>query len=66
MSSTSAATSLTIASTASGDYALKVMTVVAVVLFPVVLIYQGWTYVVFRRRVLLPPDSAAEPSRATS
>jgi len=66
VSSTSAATSLTIASTASGDYALKVMTVVALVLFPVVLIYQGWTYVIFRRRVLLPPDGATAPSRATS
>jgi len=27
------------------------MTVVAAVLFPVVLAYQGWTYYVFRRRV---------------
>ena len=27
------------------------MTVVTVVLFPVVLVYQGWTYYVFRQRV---------------
>jgi cytochrome d ubiquinol oxidase subunit II len=55
VSSTSAADSLTVAGTASGDYALKVMTVVALVLVPVVLAYQGWTYVVFRRRVSGPP-----------
>ena len=33
------------------------MTVVAVVLLPVVLLYQGWTYVVFRRRVSGPPPA---------
>ena len=42
---------LTIANTASSPYALKVMTVTAAILFPVVLAYQGWTYYVFRRRV---------------
>ena len=58
VSSTAAANNLTIASTASQQYALTVMTVVAGVLFPVVLLYQGWTYVVFRRRVLVPAESA--------
>jgi cytochrome bd ubiquinol oxidase subunit II len=42
---------LTIANTASSPYTLKVMTVTAAILFPVVLAYQGWTYWVFRRRV---------------
>ncbi|RKE17331.1 cytochrome d ubiquinol oxidase subunit II [Streptomyces sp. TLI_171] len=51
VSSTNPAYSLTVDGTASGSYALKVMTVVAVVLLPVVLAYQGWTYHVFRRRV---------------
>ena len=37
--------------TASGGYSLKVMTVVVVILLPVVLAYQTWTYYVFRRRV---------------
>ena len=60
VSSTATANNLTIASTASGDYALTIMSVIALVLFPVVLIYQGWTYVVFRRRVLLP---AREPDQ---
>jgi cytochrome d ubiquinol oxidase subunit II len=42
---------LTIDNTASSPYALKVMTVAAVVLFPVVLAYQAWTYYTFRRRI---------------
>ena len=33
------------------DYTLTVMTWVAVIFVPVVLIYQGWTYWVFRRRI---------------
>ena len=51
VSSTNPAYSLTVQGTASGGYGLTVMTVVTVVLFPVVLVYQGWTYYVFRRRV---------------
>ena len=42
--------------TASGDYALKVMTVVALVMFPVVLVYQGWSYWVFRARIGTPTE----------
>jgi len=51
VSSTSAANDLTISNTASGSYALKVMTVVLAVFLPAVLIYQSWTYHVFRRRI---------------
>ena len=51
VSSTDAAYSLTVTGAASGSYALKVMTVVAVVLFPLVLLYQSWSYRVFRARV---------------
>jgi cytochrome d ubiquinol oxidase subunit II len=60
VSSTNAAYNLTVAGAASGSYALKVMTVVAAVLTPVVLLYQGWTYHVFRERVSAPArhDSA--------
>ncbi len=47
---------LTVQNTASSSYALTVMTVVAAVFFPLVLVYQGWTYYVFRRR-LLPADA---------
>ncbi len=51
VSSTSSAFNLTVHNTAAGSYSLKVMTVVALVLLPVVLTYQGWTYHVFRQRV---------------
>ncbi len=51
VSSTDAAYSLTVSGAASGSYALKVMTVVAVALVPIVLLYQSWSYRVFRARV---------------
>jgi cytochrome d ubiquinol oxidase subunit II len=43
--------SLDIFNASSTPYTLKVMTYVAVVLTPLVLIYQGWTYWVFRKRI---------------
>ena len=43
--------SLTVQDASSTDYTLTVMTWVAVVLTPVVLLYQGWTYWVFRKRI---------------
>ena len=43
---------LTVSNTASSPYALKVMTVAAAALFPVVLAYQAWTYYTFRRRIV--------------
>jgi cytochrome bd ubiquinol oxidase subunit II len=45
------ANSLTISNAASSHYALTVMTVVAAIFTPIVLLYQGWTYYVFRRRL---------------
>ncbi|WP_395693143.1 cytochrome d ubiquinol oxidase subunit II [Nocardioides sp.] len=66
VSSTSSANDLTVSGAASGHYALTVMTVVAVVMFPVVLIYQGWTYWVFRRRVALPPAAATVAETSAS
>jgi cytochrome d ubiquinol oxidase subunit II len=51
VSSTDFANSLTVQSTASAHYTLAVMTVVAVIFVPIVLLYQGWTYHVFRARV---------------
>jgi cytochrome bd ubiquinol oxidase subunit II len=51
VSSTNAAYSLTVQNTASSPYALKVMTIVAAIFFPLVVIYQAWTYHVFRRRI---------------
>ncbi|MEQ8439485.1 MAG: cytochrome d ubiquinol oxidase subunit II [Ilumatobacter fluminis] len=43
--------SLTVDNASSADYTLKVMTVVALVMTPVVLLYQAWTYWIFRKRV---------------
>ncbi|MBD9700035.1 cytochrome d ubiquinol oxidase subunit II [Flavimobilis sp. GY10621] len=45
------ANSLTIHNASSTDYTLTVMTWVAVALVPVVLLYQGWTYWVFKKRL---------------
>jgi cytochrome d ubiquinol oxidase subunit II len=69
---------LTIANAASSPYALTVMTVTLAVLLPVVVLYQAWTYVVFRRRLrgdgphdgtAIPPapttGTAARPARPT-
>jgi cytochrome d ubiquinol oxidase subunit II len=61
ISSTNAAYNLTVGNTASPSYTLKVMTVVAAIFFPIVLIYQGWTYKVFRRRLSVPKE---EPQTA--
>jgi cytochrome d ubiquinol oxidase subunit II len=52
---------LTITNASSTEYTLKVMTVVAVIMTPLVLIYQGWTYWVFRKRV--SANQIANPER---
>jgi cytochrome d ubiquinol oxidase subunit II len=51
VSSTDFANSLTVQNTASAHYTLAVMSVVAAIFVPLVLLYQGWTYHVFRGRV---------------
>jgi cytochrome d ubiquinol oxidase subunit II len=43
--------SLTVDSASSSHYALGVMTVAALILTPLVILYQGWTYYVFRARL---------------
>ncbi|THA25517.1 cytochrome d ubiquinol oxidase subunit II [Streptomyces sp. RKND-216] len=43
--------SLTVTQTASSPYTLEIMTWLAAVATPVVLLYQGWTYWVFRKRI---------------
>ena len=52
---------LTITNASSTDYTLKTMTVVALIMTPLVLIYQGWTYWVFRKRV--SADQIKNPER---
>ncbi len=51
VSSTSSAFDLTLRQASSSNYTLTVMTVVAALLVPVVLVYQAWTYWVFRARL---------------
>ena len=53
-SSLDPAWSLTTTNAASTPYTLSIMTVVAVIFVPLVLVYQGWTYWVFRKRVSVP------------
>jgi cytochrome bd ubiquinol oxidase subunit II len=65
VSDPSFANSLTVSNASSDHYTLAVITVVAVVVTPVVLLYQGWTYYVFRRRLTgAEPEAAAGESAA--
>ncbi|QCX27772.1 cytochrome d ubiquinol oxidase subunit II [Nocardioides jishulii] len=50
-STTDAAFSLTTTNAAATAYTLKVMTWVAVIFTPIVLMYQAWTYWIFRKRI---------------
>jgi cytochrome d ubiquinol oxidase subunit II len=43
--------SLTIANASSSEYTLKIMSIVALIFVPIVLLYQGWTYWTFRKRI---------------
>lgn len=60
--------SLTVANASSTEHTLMVMTIAAVVLLPIVLAYQVWTYWVFRHRVTaddgpLPGSGLARKAR---
>ena len=69
VSSTNAAYNLTVSNSSSAKYALTVMTVVAVLFLPLVLLYQGWSYHVFRARVgrgKAPADPQPPATTATA
>lgn len=51
VSSLNPAWSLTIHNASSSPYTLKLMTIAAFILVPVVLVYQAWSYWIFRQRV---------------
>ncbi|HWR39292.1 MAG TPA: cytochrome d ubiquinol oxidase subunit II [Patescibacteria group bacterium] len=51
VSSLNPAWSLTVHNASSSPYTLQIMTVAALLLVPVVLVYQGWVYWIFRQRV---------------
>ncbi len=56
--------SLTTDNAASTPYTLRIMTVVALIFTPLVLMYQTWTYWVFRRRIGVQhiPSAPAQPA----
>jgi cytochrome d ubiquinol oxidase subunit II len=58
VSSTDAAFNLTVDNASASQTTLEVMTVVALIFLPIVLVYQGWSYWVFRKR--LTADSPLE------
>jgi cytochrome bd-type quinol oxidase subunit 2 len=64
ISSTNTAYNLTVGNTASPPYTLKVMTVVAVIFFPIVLVYQAWGYHIFRGRLSAPKVGGEEDTPA--
>ncbi len=51
VSSIDPAYSLTIFNTASGQTTLRTMTTITLIFLPIVLIYEGWSYWVFRKRL---------------
>lgn len=51
VSSTDSAFNLTVNNAAASQKTLEIMTIVALIFVPIVLIYQGWSYRVFRQRV---------------
>ncbi len=51
VSSLNPAWSLTVYNASASPYALRVLTIVALIFIPLVLLYQGWSYWVFRQRI---------------
>jgi cytochrome d ubiquinol oxidase subunit II len=56
ISTTDPAYSLTIYTAASSSYTLRVMSIVALIFLPVILVYQAWSYWVFRKRLETKAD----------
>jgi cytochrome d ubiquinol oxidase subunit II len=44
--------SLTIYNASSSPYTLSVMSIIALVMVPIVLLYQAWSYWIFRKRLV--------------
>ena len=65
-SSRSPAFSLTVRNASSSHYTLVVMSWVALIFTPLVLLYQGWTYWVFRARVSTQPAVANSANAANA
>ena len=63
VSSPDFANSLTVSGAASAHYTLKVISIVAAICLPLILVYQGWTYHVFRQRLGGDEPEPAPPRR---
>jgi cytochrome d ubiquinol oxidase subunit II len=57
ISSLNPAWSLTIYNASSSEYTLGIMSIVALIFVPIVLVYQGWSYWVFRKRIEAKPET---------
>ena len=66
VSSPNFANSLDVSTAASAHYTLAVLTVIALIVLPIVLLYQSWSYYVFRARVtgeeVSPPTALTGPT----
>jgi len=62
VASTGSQYDLTVQNSAAGSYSLKVMTVVLAVFLPLVIVYESWTYYVFRQRVGQRPVGEVSPA----
>ncbi|MCL2850124.1 MAG: cytochrome d ubiquinol oxidase subunit II, partial [Micrococcales bacterium] len=59
-------TGQTMMTSSSSPLTLKLMTWVAVILTPIVLIYQGWSIWVFRKRISaerIPAEAGLDPAK---
>ncbi len=56
VSSLNPAWSLTIYNSSSSLYSLGIMSIVAMIFIPIIMIYQGWSYWVFRQRVTVDSE----------
>jgi cytochrome d ubiquinol oxidase subunit II len=65
VSSISPQFNMTIVASASHHYTLMVMSWVALIFTPLVLLYQSWTYWIFKKRVRRP-GTPSDPKRDTT
>ena len=54
--------SLTLADAAAGPVTLQFITVIAAIGMPLVIVYQAWSFWVFRKRITKPADDVATPA----
>jgi cytochrome bd ubiquinol oxidase subunit II len=66
VSSTNSAYNLTVSNSASPSYTLKVLSVIALIFLPLVLLYQGWSLWTFRKRLVTAPSGTAEEDVTTA